>query len=309
MTLIQKLVTEHAKSHGPGCKFVKNFALCKSIWELNRLSKKNPHVSLMKKMLQEMPEKEWPTPQVKGFVEGSIKKSEMPNTQIFLLNDLLMQFFTCYKTALSACRNFIGDPDLELSNDEFTKIMVTSFAIRNRQPQTQAKLQRKQESEIMRHELLKKFKSDFDFPAPHLNNIASTQQHLQNIAQQNSNLLASTQNHLNKLQNLQTQASVAQNNITIQQLQQIQHAQQQHQQQQQAQHQAQQLQQQIASSQAQQISQENNLPNSSANLTALINKNGFINDGPKIGKHPAVEVLMQMQKQQNGTLRLETKNF
>ena len=85
MTLIQKLVTEHAKTHGPGCKFVKNFALCKSIWELNRLSKKNPHVSLMKKMLQEMPEKEWPTPQVKGFVEGSIKKSEMPNTQIFLL--------------------------------------------------------------------------------------------------------------------------------------------------------------------------------------------------------------------------------
>jgi len=58
MTLIQKLVTEHAKAHGPGCKFVKNFALCKSIWELNRLSKKNPHVSLMKKMLQEMPEKE-----------------------------------------------------------------------------------------------------------------------------------------------------------------------------------------------------------------------------------------------------------
>merc|ERR1711937_916343 len=78
MASIQRLVTDHAKVHGQHCKFVKNFALCKSIWELNRLSKKNPHVSLMKKMLQELPENEWPTPEVKVFVEGSIKKSEMP---------------------------------------------------------------------------------------------------------------------------------------------------------------------------------------------------------------------------------------
>jgi hypothetical protein len=164
MTQIQRLVTEHANGHGSTCKFVKDFALYKSIWELNRLSKKNPHVSLMKKMLQELPESDWPTPEVKGYVEGSIKKSEMPNTQIYLLNELLAQFYDCYKSALLSSEYFLDDSDLHLSNEEFTKIMVTSFAIRNRQPQTQAKLQRKLESEILKNELLKKFKTDYDFP-------------------------------------------------------------------------------------------------------------------------------------------------
>lgn len=118
----------------------------------------------MKKMLQELPEEDWPTSEVKGYVEGSIKKSEMPNTQIYLLNELLGQFYDCYKSALANCEYFENDPDLHLSNEDFTKIMVTSFAIRNRQPQTQAKLQRKMESELLKNELLKKFKTDQDFP-------------------------------------------------------------------------------------------------------------------------------------------------
>ena len=171
MTTIQRLVTEHANSHPENCKFVKDFALYKSIWELNRLSKKNPHVSLMKKMLQELPEEDWPTSEVKGYVEGSIKKSEMPNTQIYLLNELLGQFYDCYKHALGNCEYFENDPDLHLSNEDFTKIMVTSFAIRNRQPQTQAKLQRKMESELLKNELLKKFKTDQDFPEVNKNSV------------------------------------------------------------------------------------------------------------------------------------------
>merc|ERR1712110_1394808 len=112
----------------------------------------------------ELPEEDWPTSEVKGYVEGSIKKSEMPNTQIYLLNELLGQFYDCYKHALMGCEYFSEDSDLHLSNEEFTKIMVTSFAIRNRQPQTQAKLQRKMESELLKNELLKKFKTDQDFP-------------------------------------------------------------------------------------------------------------------------------------------------
>ena len=155
MAEIQQLVTEHIELKHPNCKFIPDFSTKKSIWELNRLSKKNPHVSLMKKMLQELPDEKWPTDQVRGFVEGSIKKSEMPNPQVTILMDLLIQFYYCYRQALAKSPFFKDDLDLQLTNEEFTKIMITSFAIRNRQPQTQAKLARKQEGDLLRNEILK----------------------------------------------------------------------------------------------------------------------------------------------------------
>lgn len=84
MVKIQELITQYA-TNNPSCSLKKDFYMNSSIWELNRISKKNPHISLIKKMLQDLDGNDWPSANCKLFVEGSLRKSDIDRESINLL--------------------------------------------------------------------------------------------------------------------------------------------------------------------------------------------------------------------------------
>lgn len=136
MKLIRELMVEYVKANPhvpiPMETILKNG----TIWELNRISKIRPHISLLKKMITNFSHSNLPNEEIGRFLEGSIKKSELSKDQLPVFNNFCVEIFEHYKNALSKDSKFTHDPDLHLSRDDFLKEMVQSFSLRNRQPQT-----------------------------------------------------------------------------------------------------------------------------------------------------------------------------
>ena len=135
------------------CKLSKTFYKNSAIWELNRISKKNPHLSLIKKMLQELSDEELPTLNAKKFIDGNLKKSQLDKVSQVTLNKFLWEFYKCYKDALMGCDIFKDDSDLHYQEEEFCKIILGGYATRNRQPSTHNKLWKKQEGMLLEKQL------------------------------------------------------------------------------------------------------------------------------------------------------------